>query len=274
MASVSTLAALQTTPQAQMTVALDETLSFAQEAVAAGATFVGTPEYCGGLASDGEVITPPHADEDSHAYLNGVKQFAVDSGVWFLVGSVAITAPNGRIHNRGYLIDDHGQIRARYDKIHMFDIQLSADEVFRESATVEPGLTATVSETPIGKIGHTICYDLRFGHLYRDLARRGAEILGVPSAFLKQTGAAHWHVLNRARAIENGAFVFAPGLVGQVPGGPEVYGHSLIIDPWGQILAEGGEDPGIVMAEIDLDQVARVRARIPSLCHDRPFSVL
>lgn len=269
----STVAALQTSPQSTMTAALDETLALAAKAVAAGATFLGTPEYCGGLASDGPMLVPPHAHEDNHSYLAGVKKFAADKGVWFLVGSVAITGPAGRIYNRGFLVDNTGQVRSRYTKIHMFDIQLSEADVYRESASVEPGTGAILMDTPVGKIGHTICYDLRFPHLYRELAQTGAQILAVPAAFTKKTGEVHWHVLNRARAIENGAYVFAPCAVGKVPGGGEAYGHSLIIDPWGEIIAEGGEAPGIVLADIDLSQVNEARARIPSLSHDREFSL-
>ncbi len=267
----TTVAALQTSPQATMAAALDETLALAAEAVAAGATFLGTPEYCGGLVSDGPTLVPPHATEDEHAYLTGIKKFATDNGVWFLVGSVAITGPAGRIYNRGFLFDNKGHVRSRYTKIHMFDIQLSATEVYHESASVEAGSEAVLMDTPAGRMGHTICYDLRFPTLYRELAQAGAQILAVPAAFTKKTGEVHWHVLNRARAIENGAWVFAPCATGAVPGGGAAYGHSLIIDPWGKIIAEGGELPAVVLAEIDLSQVGEARARIPALSHDRPF---
>jgi predicted amidohydrolase len=153
----------------------------------------------------------------------------------------------------------------------MFDVQLSEAEVYRESAFVSPGAEAVIEDTPWGRIGHTICYDLRFPHLYRDLARAGAEILTVPAAFTRKTGAAHWHVLNRARAIENGAFVVASAACGPVPGGGETYGHSLIVDPWGVVLADAGDGPGVVQARIDLDEVAAARTRIPSLGHDRDY---
>ena len=269
----STVAALQTSPQATMEAALDETLSLAKEAVAAGACFLGTPEYCAGLVSDGSALVPPHAAEDEHTYLAGVKRFAAENNIWFLVGSVAITGPGERIFNRGFLVDDTGQVRSRYTKIHMFDIQLSDTVVYRESASVEPGSEAVLMDTPVGTMGHTICYDLRFPSLYRELAHAGAEILAIPAAFTKKTGEVHWHVLNRARAVENGAYVFAPCSVGDVPGGGAAYGHSLIINPWGTIVAEGGEEPGIVLAEIDLSQVNEARLRIPSLSHDRSFSL-
>ncbi len=272
MSSTATIAALQTSPKATMAEALDETLALAKEAVAAGAAFLGTPEYCGGLVSDGAALVPPHSDESNHDYLTGLQRFAAQADVWVLVGSVAITAPNGRIYNRGFLIDGAGNIRSRYTKIHMFDIQLSETDVYRESASVEAGNQAVLMDTPLGKMGHTICYDLRFPQLYRDLAQAGAELLAVPAAFTKKTGEVHWHVLNRARAIENGAFVFAPCAVGPVPGGGEAYGHSLIIDPWGKILAEGGTEPGVVLAEIDMAAVGEARGRIPSLTHDRSFT--
>ena len=269
----TTVAALQTSPQATMTDALDETLSLANEAVAAGAGFLGTPEYSGGLISDGPALVPPHAPEHEHAYLEAISKFASDNKVWFLVGSVAITGPSGRIYNRGFLFDNTGQVRSRYTKIHMFDIQLSDTAVYRESAMVEPGTEAVLMDTPIGKMAHTICYDLRFPNLYRELSVAGAEVLAIPAAFTKKTGEVHWHVLNRARAIENGAYVFAPCAVGDVPGGGAAYGHSLIIDPWGKIIAEGGEAPGILMAEIDLSQVSQARARIPSLSENKDFSL-
>ena len=269
----SIVAALQTSPQASMTDALDETLSLATEAVAAGAGFLGTPEYCGGLISDGPALVPPHAHEHEHPYLSAISKFASDNKIWFLVGSVAITGPAGRIYNRGFLYDNSGQVRSRYTKIHMFDIQLSDTSVYRESALVEAGTEAVLMDTPVGKMAHTICYDLRFPNLYRELSLAGAEVLAVPAAFTKKTGEVHWHVLNRARAIENGAYVFAPCAVGDVPGGGAAYGHSLIVDPWGKVIAEGGDTPGIVIAEIDTSQVSQARAKIPSLTVDKEFSL-
>ena len=268
----TTVAALQTSPQATMASALDETLTLAAEAVKSGAVFLGTPEYCGGLVSDGPVLTPPHAHEADHQYLNGLKRFAAQNKVWFLVGSVAITAPQGKIYNRGFLLDDTGTVRSRYTKIHMFDIQFTDADVYRESASVEAGSERVLTDTPAGSLGHTICYDLRFPHLYRELSHAGAQILAIPAAFTKKTGELHWHVLNRARAIENGAYVFAPCSVGDVPGGGAAYGHSLIVDPWGAVIADGGDSPDVVLADIDLAQVSEARSRIPSLSHDKPFT--
>jgi predicted amidohydrolase len=270
----TTIAALQTSPQATMAAALDQTLSLATEAVTAGAVLLGTPEYCGGLVSDGPALRPPHAHEDEHDYLNGIKRFAAQNNVWFLVGSIAITAADGRIYNRGFVLDNTGQVRSRYTKIHMFDIQFTDADVYRESATVEAGSDVALLDTPVGAVGHTICYDLRFPNLYRQLAQAGAQVLAIPAAFTKKTGELHWHTLNRARAIENGAYVFAPCATGKVPGGGEAYGHSLIIDPWGEVLADGREQPGVVMADIDLDSVSQARARIPSLSHDREFTLV
>lgn len=269
----TTVAALQTSPQKTMAAALDETLVLAAEAVAAGAVFLGTPEYCGGLVSDGPVLVPPHMHEENHEYLNGIKRFSADNKVWFLVGSVAITAPQGRIFNRGFVVDDTGRVRSRYTKIHMFDIQFTEADVYRESASVEAGSEAVLLETPIGKVAHTICYDLRFPYLYRALTQAGAQVLAVPAAFTKKTGELHWHVLNRARAIENGAYIFAPCAVGSVPGGGEAYGHSLIVDPWGAVVADGGDTPGVVLAEIDVSITEQARGRIPSLSHDREMTI-
>ncbi len=268
----STIGLLQTSPQPTMESALHEMRTLAQAACESGARFLATPEYCGGLVSDGPKLVPPHALEEDHDYLNGVKIFAAEQEVWILVGSVAITGPEGRIFNRSFLIDSAGRVRSRYTKIHMFDIQLSETEVYRESASVEAGSQAVVVDSPIGSIGHTICYDLRFPGLYRDLAQAGAQILVVPAAFTKKTGEVHWHVLNRARAIENSAYVIAPCAVGSVPGGGEAYGHSLVVDPWGSIVADGGADTGVVLAEIDLAGCDRASTRIPSLTHDRKYS--
>ena len=265
---------VQTRPVATFEEAVEEALPGAAAAVADGAELVCLPEYCGGLASEGGLFTPPAAAEDRHPVLAALRGFAADARVWTLVGSIAVEGadgPGGRFVNRGYLLDDRGAVRARYDKIHLFDVDLSPDQSYRESAAVAPGGQAVIADTPWGRLGLTICYDLRFPLLYRTLAQAGAEILAVPSAFTKVTGEAHWHVLNRARAIENGAVVVAPCAVGPVPGGGAAYGHSLIVSPWGEVLADGGEGPGHVVATVDIDDAARARARIPSLRHDRDF---
>ncbi len=265
------IACLQTRPMPDFDAALSEALDLAGRAVSSGATFLFLPEYCGGLKADGPRLVPPVANEKDHPFLLEFMQFAQLHKVWILIGSLAIDAGNGKFINRGFLIDDHGQKAGSYDKIHLFDIQLSDDQVFRESATVEPGNQLVVYDTPFGRIGHTICYDLRFPQLYRALAQAGADIICVPAAFTKPTGEVHWHVLNRARAIENGVYIVAPCAVGSVPDGGETYGHSLVVDPWGKIEADGGEDAGVVLATIDLEKVEAARARIPSLQHDREF---
>lgn len=263
------LACLQTRPMPDFASAIAEALGLAEQA--AGAEFLLLPEYCGGLVTEGSAIRAPAAPEAEHPVLLALAAHARKAGVWILAGSVAVPGPGGTIVNRGVLIDAEGRTQGRYDKIHMFDIQLSETEIYRESAHVTPGARAALHETPWGRLGHTICYDLRFPHLYRALAQRGAGMLACPAAFTKKTGEAHWHILNRARAIENGAFMVSPCAVGPVPGGGEAYGHSLIVSPWGEVIAEGGAGPGVVMAEIDLDAVDEARRKVPSLGHDRPF---
>jgi predicted amidohydrolase len=265
------IACLQTRPRPDFAGALDEARALAEVAVAGGATLLALPEYCGGLRTEGAALAPPAAPEAEHPVLSGLAGFAAENGVWMLIGSLAVTGPDGRIRNRSLMIDDVGRIRARYDKIHLFDVALSESETYRESDHVGPGGAATLAETPFGKVGMTVCYDLRFPLLYRDLAKAGAEILAIPAAFTRRTGEAHWHVLNRARAIENGAFVVAPCAAGPIEGGGASYGHSLIVGPWGDVIADGGEEPGVVQATIDLADVAAVRARIPSLVGDRPY---
>ncbi len=266
------IACLQTRPLPDFQSALAEALELANEAVGNGATFLSLPEYCGGLRTEGSLFAPPAAEEADHPVLNGLRAFAAENSVWIQIGSVAVPGVDGKITNRGFFVNDRGEIVSRYDKIHMFDIQLSEAEVYRESAVVDGGDAACVVETPMGRFGHTICYDLRFPALYRCLAQAGAEVLTCPAAFTKKTGEAHWHILNRARAIENGAYVVSACATGPVDGGGEAYGHSLIVDPWGEVVADGGEGPGIASAVIDLDKVAEARGKIPSLSHDRRFS--
>ncbi|MEM7061261.1 MAG: carbon-nitrogen hydrolase family protein [Pseudomonadota bacterium] len=267
------IACLQTRPMPDFASAWDEAFPLARQAVSDGAKMLFLPEYCGGLKSDGPRLVPPSAPVDKHPFLAKARTFAAENGVWIMVGSVAIDAPDGKILNRGFMIDDQGQITGQYDKINMFDIQLSGTEIFRESDTVLAGKSAVIHETPWANIGHAICYDLRFPILYRELAQAGAQILTCPAAFTKKTGEAHWHVLNRARAIENTSFLVSPCAIGAVPGGGECFGHSLIIDPWGEILADGGDKPGVISAKIDLARVQEVRSKIPSLTHDRDFTL-
>ncbi|WP_425046241.1 carbon-nitrogen hydrolase family protein [Primorskyibacter sp. S87] len=265
------IACLQTRPMPCFASALDEVIPLAEAAVQAGADMLFLPEYCGGLKSDGHKLRPPAAPEEEHPFLQEICEFAQARKIWINVGSIAVTGPDGRILNRGLMIDDQGRIRGRYDKIHLFDVALSDYEVYRESETVAPGNAAVVHDTPFAAIGHTICYDLRFPQLFRDLACAGAQIITCPAAFTKRTGEAHWHILNRARAIENTCFVVSSCAIGPIPGGGESYGHSLVVNPWGEVLADGGHLPGVVKARIDLEQVTRTSARIPSLTHGRSF---
>jgi predicted amidohydrolase len=265
------IACLQTSPSPDFQAALDEAISLAEKATVAGADIMTLPEYCGGLKKEGSIFAPPFETEENHPVLKGLRDFAKNKKKFILIGSIAISGPADKILNRSYIIDDFGNIISRYDKIHLFDIKLSENELYRESSTVHGGETAVICQTPLGCFGQTICYDLRFPHLFRDLSQAGAEILFVPAAFTKKTGEAHWHVLNRARAIENGVFVVAPCAVGKVEGGGECYGHSLIINPWGEVLADAGADSGFINVNIDLEEVDSTRKRIPSLSHDKAF---
>lgn len=246
----------------------------ADAAVSAGAEIVFLPEYCGGLTTEGGQFRPPSEPEHTHSVLSCFRDFASRRGVWINLGSIAVSGPGGTYLNRGFMIGPSGEIVGRYDKIHLFDADPSHDMHYRESETVTAGDAAGLYDTPFGKIGHTICYDLRFPSLFRALAQNGADIICCPSAFTQTTGQAHWHVLNRARAIENGCFVVSPCAVGPIPGGGMSYGHSLVVDPWGQVLTDGSTHPGVLHAQIDLGLVAETRRRLPSLQHDRSFELV
>lgn len=252
---------------------IEAALKLMGAAAAQRAELIALPEFCSGFGAKNGLLDLPAFPEGAHAALQAFRDGAKRLQVHVLVGSLAVTQPDGRIANRSYMIDPAGAITARYDKIHLFDVDLGPGKVYRESATIAPGDRAVVAQTPWGGIGMSVCYDLRFAALYRALAHAGAGILAIPAAFTKTTGEAHWHILNRARAIETGSFVIAPCQFGTFPGGGEAYGHSLIIDPWGKVLADGGTGEGIAMAELDLDEVERVRAKIPALKHDRPFKL-
>lgn len=241
------------------------------EAAQAGAVLVCLPEYFCFLHAEDRRMVDAARTEAGHPALDRFRVLARERGIWLLLGSMAIRAEGGRIRNRSFLIAADGSVAARYDKLHLFDVELRAGEHYRESATVAPGDRAVVAATPWGGLGLSVCYDLRFAYLYRALAQAGAAFLTVPAAFTRTTGRAHWHTLLRARAIETGSFVFAPCQCGEHPGGRWTYGHSLIIDPWGEILAEGGEEPGFIVAEVDPGRVAEVRRMIPALEHDRGF---
>lgn len=267
------IACLQTRPMPDFDTALAEALPLAEAATSAGADILFLPEYCGGLRTENGAVVPPSVQESAHPFLQAMQELAAKRQIWINIGSIAVDGPDGRIINRGFMLDDSGSIRGRYDKINMFDIQLSETEVYRESAQVSPGCQAVIHDTPLARIGHTICYDLRFPDLFRSLAQGGAEIIICPAAFTKKTGEAHWHVLNRARAIETTRFIISACAIGPVPGGGESYGHSLVVNPWGEVISDGGTLPGVVQARIDLDLVAETEARIPSLGNDMPFSL-
>jgi deaminated glutathione amidase len=245
-----------------------------EQAVARGAELVCLPEYCATYGMTGGRLDVGARAEGEHEALHTLSEQARRHQCWLLIGSIGVLAEDGRILNRSYLVDSEAAIWARYDKIHLFDVDLAQGESYRESSTIRPGETATAVGTPFGRLGLTICYDLRFPQLYRALAKAGADVLFVPAAFTRTTGQAHWHVLLRARAIETGAFVVAPSQCGAAPDGRLArYGHSLIVDPWGEVLADGGEDEGVIAVELDLTRVAEARQMIPALRHDRVFEV-
>ena len=244
------------------------------EAKSAGADYVQTPEMTNILAAKREQLFSVIVDEDADTSLATLRELARMLGIYIHVGSLAIKVSPDKAANRSFLISPKGDIAARYDKIHMFDVDLAGGESYRESRSYRPGEQAVLSDLPWGRLGLTICYDLRFPALYRALAEAGATMLTIPSAFTQQTGEAHWHLLVRARAVENGCFVFAAAQAGKHESGRETFGHSLIVDPWGRVLAEGGAEPGVVMAEIDPAEVAKARARIPSLQHGRRFEIV
>ena len=242
------------------------------QAVEQGAQLIMLPEYAALLDGSGRVMRENSCVEDQHPALSAFRALAQKTRAWLLVGSLTVKIDNERMANRSYLLAADGTIAARYDKIHMFDATLPSGKVIRESGAYRPGARTVVTQTPWGLLGMTVCYDLRFPHLYRALAKAGAVFLAVPSSFQRETGVAHWHTLLRARAIENLSYVFAPAMCGEHPGNRSTYGHSLIIDPWGKILAELGDEPGIAIADISADEVARVRGMLPSLGHDREFA--
>ena len=244
------------------------------EAKSAGADYVQTPEMTNIMELKRERLFATVVEEAADTSLATLRELARKLGIFVHIGSLAIKLMPEKAANRSFLIDPKGEIAARYDKIHMFDVDLAGGESYRESRNYRPGEQAVLSDLPWGRLGLTVCYDLRFPALYRALAEAGATMLAIPSAFTRQTGEAHWHVLNRARAIENGCFVFAAAQGGQHENGRETYGHSLIVDPWGRILAEGGAEPGVALAEIDLAEVSKARARIPSLQHGRRFEII
>lgn len=245
----------------------------ARRARADGAEFLLTPENTEFMERDDAAKLARAQPEDGHRALAQAREIAAATGLWLLIGSLAVRMPGEkRVANRSYLLNPNGEISAYYDKIHLFDVDLPGRESYRESASVAPGARAVTAELPWGRLGLSVCYDLRFPQLYRALAKAGAQFLAVPSAFTVPTGKAHWHVLLRARAIETGAFVFAPAQTGTHAGGRRTFGHALIVSPWGEVLADAGDAPGLIAAEIDPARVAEARQAIPALTHDRAFA--
>lgn len=239
-----------------------------------GGDLIMTPEVCAMLEPKRALGREKAEYEEASAVLAQFRDLAKETGAWLLIGSMAvkIREEDGRLANRSILLDPSGETVAKYDKIHMFDVDVGEGNRFRESNGYRPGDRATLAALPWGALGMTVCYDMRFPYLYRDLAKAGADFLSAPSAFTVPTGRAHWHVLLRARAIETGCFVFAPAQVGEHAEGRKSYGHSLIVDPWGEVLADGGEDVGVVVADIDVSKVAEARGRVPSLYNDRDYA--
>lgn len=245
------------------------------EAAAGGAAMLFTPEMSGLLDRDRDRAQPHLRSERDDPALAAVREAARRAGIWVHLGSLALAGErqDGRLVNRGFLIGADGEIRARYDKIHLFDVDLPTGESWRESAAYAGGERAVVAETPLGKLGLSVCYDLRFPDLYRALTDAGASILAVPAAFTVPTGRAHWHILLRARAIEAGVFVVAAAQSGRHEDGRETYGHSLVVNPWGEVLLDMETEPGVGFADIDPAQVEQVRGRLPAIRHRRPIGV-
>lgn len=257
------------TPQA----ALAHVLPLVRQAAAEGATFIATPEGTNVLQKDREALLPLLRSLEDDRVVAGLGEAARELGVWILVGSALVTREDGKAANRSALISPAGAIVATYDKLHMFDVDLPTGETARESATYEPGDRAVTAQAGELKLGMTVCYDLRFPALYRALALAGAEVMTIPAAFTRPTGAAHWEVLMRARAIETGAFVLAPAQGGKHEDGRGTWGHSLAVAPWGEVIAQLDHDePGVLIADLDLDAAAKARAAIPNLVNARRFA--
>ncbi|MDA0822973.1 MAG: carbon-nitrogen hydrolase family protein [Proteobacteria bacterium] len=240
-----------------------------RQAAGKSAEFVCLPEYFACLEKTDTLYLERGYRENDHPALAALRELAAELNIWMLLGSLAIKISDTKVNNRSYLVNAKGEIVETYDKIHLFDVVLKEGEAYKESNIVVPGDRAKTAELPWGTLGFSVCYDVRFPHLYRQLAQAGAQMLTIPAAFTATTGRAHWHVLVRSRAIETGCYVFAPGQCGKRPWGRRTYGHSIVVDPWGEVLCDGGEDRGIVLAEVDLDKVAEARRMIPALTHDR-----
>jgi predicted amidohydrolase len=252
---------------------VETSVSLVRQAREEGADMVFMPENVCMMEWGRKNIQAKAMPEEDHVGLMAFRDLARDLGIWLHCGTLAVSLGDGMVANRTYVLDSDGAIRARYDKIHMFDVDLANGESYRESATFQPGGRAVLVDTPYGRLGLSICYDLRFPHLFRTLAKAGAHMLTIPAAFTRTTGMAHWHVLQRARAIETGCYVISPAQTGDHAEGRQTYGHAVIVDPWGQVLADAGTEPGIILARIDPEKIAEARSMVPALTHDRAFAL-
>ena len=267
------VALIQTRTPATHAAALDHVAPLVREAAGAGASFIATPECTNVVQRDRVKLIPHLVALEADPVVQGLRALAAELKVELLIGSALVKRPDGKFANRSALIGPDGAIRTTYDKIHMFDVDLPTGERARESETYTPGDAAVVADTGIGRIGLTICYDLRFPHLFRALAKAGANAIFVPAAFTRPTGEAHWEVLLRARAIETGAFVLAPAQGGFHEDGRGTFGHSLVVAPWGQVIAKLDHDePGVLLADLDFAEVAKARGAVPALTHDRAYA--
>ncbi len=273
MESRFTAACLQLNSKRDIKDNIPEITALLDDAVRAGADLITLPECTGLMEPNGEALRAKAPAEEDHPVLALIRGRAFETARWILIGSIAVKLPDGKIANRSYLIGPDGGITATYDKIHMFDVALGDGQYYRESETYEPGTHAVIADMPWGRIGLTICYDVRFAYLYRTLAQQGADFLTIPAAFTRVSGEAHWHVLQRARAIETGCYVIAAAQCGTHAENRQTFGHSLIVDPWGTVLADGGDAPGVITATIDQAQVADARSKIPALTHDRNYGI-
>jgi deaminated glutathione amidase len=267
-----TIACVQTNTKPDPEDNIAEVGAMIREAKAQGADLITTPEVVGMMTANRDDALARARPEATHEVLAAFRDLAAELGTWLLIGSISIKLSDDKLSNRSYLVGPDGGIVARYSKIHMFNVQVGDGTAYRESSTYQPGGEAVLAETPWGTMGLTICYDIRFPYLFRDLAHAGAKLIFSPAAFTKVTGEAHWHVLQRARAIENGCFIVSPAQTGTHAGGRQTYGHSVIVAPWGEVLCDGGSEPGITLAKIDLGAVDVARGKVPSLTHDRPYS--
>ena len=266
------VACIQTNSKSDPNINIREVSSLIRAARSNGAELITTPEVVGMLEPNREKALNKAQPENYHGVLREFRALSRDLAIWLLIGSISIKLSNGKLANRSFLINPDGQIIARYTKIHMFDVEVNDGSIYRESATYQPGTSACLARTPWGLVGLTVCYDIRFPALYRDLAKAGAKIIFIPSAFTEVTGEAHWHILQRARAIENGCFIVSAAQTGMHEQNRKTFGHSIIVDPWGNILADADKDIGFITADLDLNLVDEVRKKIPSLTHDREYS--